>query len=61
MGNINLNIHNENMLQLSNYLNAVKCNEVLHLITKPTRVTENSATALDMGKKRLPTVYPLSQ
>jgi len=47
MGDINLDINNENMLQAKNYLNAVKCNGALHLITKPTRVTESSATVLD--------------
>jgi len=44
MGDINLNIYNEKMLQVNSYLNTVKCNEALHLITKQTRVLHHIIT-----------------
>ena len=48
LGDININVYDTNQSShATNYINATECNRAFHLITKPTRVTNSSATAID--------------
>ena len=48
IGNINLNISESDCFSsFINYLSMLESNDVFQLITKPTRVTKNSASLID--------------
>ena len=47
MGDLNINILNENDVNISSFINSLKEYSFVPMITKPTRVTRTSATLLD--------------
>ena len=61
MRDININASYTNQSShATNYINAAKCNEAFHLITKFTRVTDNSLTIADhiITNDAMHTIHP---